>query len=160
MGISKLHLQITTKRLQMVLHFELTCIVKSWVLISHYHIVHTVVANAPKLNSDVPTCMHIRPIIMFEHLGVAFHQIPPPIGGPSCLFNLSRCFGCFSQNAEWRSVLCHDPCPSSFVHHKVSGSNTSRTDRSRTTEFYTDVHANLLYNLTGYDVASCFRSAL
>ena len=70
------------------------------------------------------------------------------------------------RNYEWR--FCHR-CDdfrrpaSSFVvvhHHKSSGSNISRTVWRRTTKFHTDIHADLVYNHSGYDVTSKFRSAL
>ena len=43
---------------------------------------------------------------------------------------------------------------SSIVHHKVSGSNISRTFWPRVTKCYTDIHTDLLYSRTGYDVTN------
>ena len=48
--------------------------------------------------------------------------------------------------------------PASFVHHKLSGSNISRTVWRRITKFFTDIHTDLVYGKTGYNVTSYFRS--
>ena len=47
----------------------------------------------------------------------------------------------------------------SFVNHKVSDSNISRTISPRITKFYTDIHTNLLNSHNGYGVSSYFQSA-
>ena len=52
------------------------------------------------------------------------------------------------QNAEWRSALCLDPSPPSFVHHKVNGSYISWTVWSRITKFYMDIRIDLVYSHT------------
>ena len=44
------------------------------------------------------------------------------------------------------------------VHHKVSGSNISRTVWLRITKFHRYIHTDMLYSHTGYDVTSYFRS--
>ena len=43
------------------------------------------------------------------------------------------------------------------VHHKARGLNISRTVWHRTAKLYTDSYTDLVYNLTGHDVISCFR---
>ena len=48
----------------------------------------------------------------------------------------------------------------SFVHHKVSGSYISWTVWPRSSKFFTNIHTNVVCCYTGYDVTSCFWSAI
>ena len=55
-------------------------------------------------------------------------------------------------------ALCDDlrtPVSSSFVIHKLSGSNISRTVRSRIAELY--IYTDMLYSRIAYDVTSYFQ---
>ena len=47
---------------------------------------------------------------------------------------------------------------SSFVHHKLSGSNMSRTVRPRITIFYRDIHTDIVDSHTGHGITYYFRS--
>ena len=66
----------------------------------------------------------------------------------------------FWQTAEWLFCLMSRPASAVVVHHKVSGSNISRTVWPRITKFCTDVLADLVYRHTGYDFTSYFHRHL
>ena len=46
----------------------------------------------------------------------------------------------------------------SFVRHEISSSNISKTVRPRITKFYGDIHTDIVYSHTGYDVIIYFQS--
>ena len=54
-------------------------------------------------------------------------------------------------------ALCHDRRSFVVVVQKVIGSNTSRMVWPRVTKLYTDIHTDLLYSPTGYDITNCFQ---
>ena len=45
----------------------------------------------------------------------------------------------------------------SFVRHEISPSNISKIVWRRITQFFVDIHADIVYNLTGFDVITHFR---
>ena len=48
-----------------------------------------------------------------------------------------------------------DQC--SFVRHKIGSSNSSKTVWPKITTFYNDIHTDIVYSHTGYDVTIYFR---
>ena len=47
----------------------------------------------------------------------------------------------------------------SIVRHETSSSNISKTVRPRIAKFYVNIHTDIVYSHTGYDVIIYFRSA-
>ena len=79
--------------------------------------------------------------------------MPPPMALRRIF--VARRFVCLTN---WWAFCCLTSA--AVVHHKVSGSNISRTFSIKITKFYKNIHADLVYSNTGYDVTSNSRSAL